>query len=147
MKIYLDSCCLNRPFDDLRADVVRMEAEAVVSIIDRCEDGEWKFYSSDVLLDELERNPHLDRKQKAFILYRSAKGHIDITADIVARAKQLEKAKIGPYDALHLASAEAGTIDVFLTTDRKLINAAKRADVKVKVMNPLIWLTEVLYDE
>ncbi|EHL04249.1 hypothetical protein HMPREF0322_05169 [Desulfitobacterium hafniense DP7] len=29
MKIYLDNCCLNRPFDDLSNDMVRMEAEAV----------------------------------------------------------------------------------------------------------------------
>lgn len=42
MRIYLDNCCLNRPYDDLRDDAVRMEAEAVIAIIDRCEKGVWE---------------------------------------------------------------------------------------------------------
>jgi hypothetical protein len=30
MKIYLDNCCLNRPFDDLSQDRVYLEAEAIL---------------------------------------------------------------------------------------------------------------------
>lgn len=147
MKIYLDNCCLNRPFDDLRDDVVRMEAEAVISIIDKCENGEWEFCASDVLFDEIDNNPNLVRKQKVLILYQSAKWHIDLTAKIIVRAKEFEHFNIKAYDALHLASAEAGNVDVFLTTDRKLINTAGRSDATVAVQNPLIWLMGVLYNE
>ena len=146
MKIYLDNCCLNRPFDDMRDDVVRMEAEAVIAIIDRCESGEWEFCASDILFDEIDNNPNFDRKQKVFILYQSAKRYIGLTTEIVSRAKELEQFKLKAYDALHLASAEIGKVDVFLTTDRKLINAAERSDIAIKVKNPLIWLTEVLYE-
>ncbi len=147
MKIYLDNCCLNRPFDDLDDDAVRMEAEAVIAIIDRCENGEWEFFSSDVLFDEIDNMPNFDRKQKVLMLYHSAKGHINLTTEIITRAKKLEHYNIKAYDALHLASAEAGNVELFLTTDRKLINAASRSDITIKVKNPLIWLTEVLYDE
>jgi hypothetical protein len=31
-KIYLDVCCLNRPFDDLRQDRVQFESDAVLGI-------------------------------------------------------------------------------------------------------------------
>lgn len=147
MKIYLDCCCLNRPFDVLLDDVVRMEAEAVITIIDRCENGGWELFTSDVLFDEIDNNPNLARKQKVLMLYQSAKGHIELTARILARAKQLESFNIKAYDALHIASAEAGGVNVFLTTDRKLINAAGRSDTSLQVKNPLIWLTEVLFDE
>ena len=147
MKIYLDSCCLNRPFDDLSNDAVRMEAEAVIAIIYRCESGEWEFCSSDVLFDEIDNTANLSRKEKALILYRSAKGHINLTPEIVSRAKELEHFRIKAYDALHLASAEAGNVGVFLTTDRKLINAAGRSDTTLNVKNPLLWLTGVLYDD
>jgi predicted nucleic acid-binding protein len=146
MKIYLDSCCLNRPFDDLRDDAVRMEAEAVMAIIDRCESGEWVFYASDVLFDEIDNTPDLNRKQKILILYRSATGHIDLTAEIIARAKELERFNVKAYDALHLASAEAEAVDIFLTTDRRLLNAATRSDTTINVKNPLLWLTKELYD-
>ena len=50
------------------------------------------------------------------------------------------------YDALHLASAEIATVDVFLTTDQKLIKAAKISGTKLAVKNPLMWLTEALYE-
>lgn len=147
MKIYLDCCCLNRPFDVLLDDVVRMEAEAVITVIDRCENGGWELFTSDVLFDEIDNNPNLARKQKVLMLYQSAKGHIELTTRILARAKQLESFNIKAYDALHIASAEAGGVNVFLTTDRKLINAAGRSDTSLQVKNPLIWLTEVLFDE
>jgi hypothetical protein len=147
MKIYLDSCCLNRPYDDLSDETVRLESEAVLAIIDRCENGgEWEFWGSDVLLDEISSIPHPGRRQRVMLLYRSSVGCVGLTDAIVARAKELAKFNIKPYDALHLASAEAGGADIFLTTDRKLVKVAKRADVKIKVENPLVWLTEVLYE-
>ena len=33
MKIYLDVCCLNRPFDDQTQDLIHLESEAVVLIL------------------------------------------------------------------------------------------------------------------
>ncbi len=145
MRLYLDNCCLNRPYDDLRDDMVRMEAESVMSIIARCEDGDWEFCSSDVLFDEIDNATNLVKKQKVLLLYGAATCHIDLTSKIVVRAKFIEGAGIKPYDSLHLASAEFGGADVFLTTDRKLISAAKRSDITIRVANPLQWLTEVLY--
>lgn len=147
MRIYLDNCCFNRPYDDLRDDMVRMEAEAVISIIAKGENGEWELCGSDILLDEIDNTTNLVKKQKVLLLYQTVTRHIDIAAGIVKRAKEVERSGVKPYDALHLASAEAANVDVFLTTDRKLINAAKKAGIQVKVENPLIWLAEVLYDE
>jgi hypothetical protein len=39
MRVYLDACCLNRPFDDRSQDRIRLEAEAVLAIIERVETG------------------------------------------------------------------------------------------------------------
>lgn len=147
MRIYLDSCCFNRPYDDLRDDRVRMEAEAVISIIAKCESGEWELCGSDILIDEIDNVMNFVKKQKILLLYRAASIHIDIADGIVRRAKEIERSGAKPYDALHLASAEAGGADIFLTTDRKLLNAAKRAGTGLKANNPLIWLSEALYDE
>lgn len=33
MRIYLDVCCLNRPFDDQTQDRIHLEAEAVLTIL------------------------------------------------------------------------------------------------------------------
>ncbi|MDR3331878.1 MAG: PIN domain-containing protein [Synergistaceae bacterium] len=144
MKIYLDNCCLNRPFDDLNYDIVRIESEAVVAIIDKCENEDWNFFSSDVLFDEISRLTDFVKKQKIMLLYRSATLHVEFTEEIILRGKELEQFGIESYDALHIASAESGGADVFLTTDNRLIKSANRANVNVLVKNPLIWLMEVL---
>jgi predicted nucleic acid-binding protein len=127
--------------------MVRMEREAVLAIIDLCEAEDWNFFGSDVLFDEMSLIADKIKKQKILLLCESAELYVALTNEIVTRAKRLEKHGIKPYDALHIASAESGGADIFLTTDRRLLNAAQRSDVKIKVGNPLKWLMEVLYEQ
>ena len=47
-------------------------------------------------------------------------------------------------DAYHIAYAESKEIDYFITVDKQLINAAKRANLKVKVVNPIEFIMEVI---
>ena len=146
-KIYLDNCCFNRPFDDLTDDKARLECEAVLTIIDRCESGLWDVFSGDVLDDEIDRMANAVKKQKVLKLYSSASVNIEITDDIISRAKEFQSGNIRPFDALHLASAEYAGADILLTTDKKFVNRALQSNAKVKVKNPVVWLTEVLLDE
>jgi len=143
----MDSCCLNRPYDDLSNDIVRLESEAVLTIIDRCERRFWDLCDSDILYDEIDRTTDIIRKEKIFALCNSSTINVELNDTIIKRAKELRLANVKPFDALHLASAEYGKADIFLTTDRRLFNASKRIDMKVKVSNPAIWLTEVLFNE
>lgn len=63
----------------------------------------------------------------------------------IARAQQLESMGFHAFDALHLACAESGDADVFLTADDQLLRIARNVGVQleVKVQNPLAWLREV----
>ncbi|MDQ2085741.1 hypothetical protein RBH29_04740 [Herbivorax sp. ANBcel31] len=36
MKIYLDVCCYNRPYDDNLDDRIEIESNAILSILNRC---------------------------------------------------------------------------------------------------------------
>jgi predicted nucleic acid-binding protein len=51
-----------------------------------------------------------------------------------------------PFDSLHLSVAEQNA-DYFLTTDVRLIRASARADLLVKVMNPIQFIMEVMSGE
>ncbi|MHC5615704.1 MAG: hypothetical protein ACYTXA_33200 [Nostoc sp.] len=53
------------------------------------------------------------------------------------------------HDALHLAFAEAGEADIFLTTDDRLFRKAKQFQniLKIEVENPTIWLMNILQTE
>lgn len=52
-RIYLDACCLNRPFDDQTQDRIRLEAEAVLLILAHIEAGDWDMIGSEALEFEI----------------------------------------------------------------------------------------------
>ena len=47
-------------------------------------------------------------------------------------------------DSFHVASAEIGQADIFLTVDDKLIKLCRKIPLTVRVMNPLEYIEEVL---
>lgn len=47
-------------------------------------------------------------------------------------------------DAYHIAYAESKNIDYFVTVDRQLINASKKANLNLKVVNPVEFVMEVM---
>ena len=84
---------------------------------------------------------------KTRILYNSLNGiELKYNNKIRERAIELQKLHIKGMDSLHIAIAEWYNLDIFITTDRLLINAGKRAKLKLKIMNPIeFW--EVLNNE
>ena len=147
MRIYMDACCMNRPFDDLSQERVYLEAEAILAIISRCENGEWTLLSSGTLDFELSRISDSEKYEKVLAIYSSANEHIKVTLELADRAKEFQKYGVKYFDSLHLALAESAEADVLLTTDDRLINAGKRTDAKVKILNPVTWLMEVMSNE
>lgn len=143
----MDNCCLNRPFDNQSHDKIRIESEAVLTIINHCEKNEWAYCKSDVLYDEIYKTEDIFKMEKVLSLYNSATIYIELNEQIIRRAKELISANIKPFDALHVSSAEYIKADIFLTTDKRLINLCKRIKLNIKVANPAIWLMEVLYNE
>ncbi len=147
--LYLDVCCLNRPFDDQSQTRVRLEAEAVLSILEMADAGKLRLASSDIIDDELSQMPDAERREKVELLLAAGSKHISLTTTVERRATEFQKWDISPLDALHLASAEAARADYFLTTDDDLLRRAHRhADqLKVKVENPAKWFIQEATDE
>jgi predicted nucleic acid-binding protein len=145
-RIYLDVCCLNRPFDDQRQDRVRLEAEAVLLILGRCEAGEWQWISSAVVEEEVDNTPSRERRSRVRAMLSGVQSVVALTAAAVTRAQALQAMGFRTYDALHLACAEQAAVDVFLTTDDRVLRIATRhtAQLPVRVANPLAWLLEVI---
>ena len=149
MTFYLDVCCLNRPFDDQSQHRVRLEAEAVLSILEMAAAGKLKLASSDIIDDELSQMPDDERREKVELLLDASSKHVLLTRSIERRATAFHKWNITPLDALHLASAEAAHAEYFLTTDDYLLRRAHRHadELKVKVENPAKWLIQESSDE
>lgn len=145
MRIYLDVCCLCRPFDDHGQDKIRIESEAVLTIIDHAQINKWVLLTSEVAELEISKIPVIDKRQKAQLLFSLLRPLIVIDESIENRTSELEKIGFKPFDALHIACAEEGRANVFLTTDDGLLKKAfqNKGKLKVQVKNPVIWLMEV----
>jgi len=96
MKVYLDVCCLNRPFDDQTHDRIRLEREAVLAIISRCQTGNWLLVGSEAIDIEVSRIPDREKRQKVGILYSISQSNVIVGADVEKRAIDLENLGFNP---------------------------------------------------
>jgi predicted nucleic acid-binding protein len=146
MRIYLDVCCLNRPFDDHMQDRVRLESEAVLTILRRGQTEGWIFQRSEVMDMEISKIPDDERKEKVILLSSILQSYIMVDEETEKRAIELEELGFKPFDALHIACGERGRADVLLTTDDELLRKAlqNKEILKIRVENPVRWLMEVI---
>ena len=149
LKIYLDTCCLSRSFDDQMQIRIYQEAEVIRQILDQVRFGDWHWISSDVLVNEVDRIPDLDQRLEIKNSIADAHQTVSVGASEILRGQQLETLGFKELDALHLACAESGSVDVFLTTDDGMLRVVKRYNVqlRVRVENPYIWFQEIVANE
>ena len=142
--VYIDVCCLNRPFDDQTQDRIRLESEAVLIILSQCMAGKLKWISSEVVEKEIAQTPDKWRQNRVKMLTSFADSIIKLNSGVIRRAEELELIGFGGFDALYLAAAEHGKADVLLTTDDgfEKIYRKHKEKIKLKVSNPLMWLEE-----
>jgi len=142
MKIYMDVCCLCRPFDDQMTGRIRLEATAVQEIIRRCAAQEYSLVSSEVIEEELSKIPDIRKRLRVWKILSVAKESILIDDGIVSRMHELIILGGDAMDSLHIACAERDGA-VLLTTDDGLITFFKsHRDIQVQIENPVIWLKE-----
>ena len=148
-RIYLDVCCWNRPFDGFSQERIRLEAEAILLIYKKFRLGIWVLLSSDIVEAELRKTPDLQRVNLIIAALAIAQAKAKLNDIIRKRAANLVKLGFKPFDAAHVASAEAANADVFLTTDDRLVRTAQRySDIlTVSIQNPVYWLIGVNQNE
>ena len=144
-KIYLDTCCLSRLLDPPTQVRLIEEAQAIRRILIHFLRSRWSWVSSAVVVDEVEQNPDLGKRIQVKTWVSLAHQTVSVTASEISRGRQLESLGFKEQDALHIACAESGKADIFLTTDDGLLRRAQRyqAQLHIRVENPVTWLEEV----
>ncbi|MBK8395514.1 MAG: hypothetical protein IPL26_09755 [Leptospiraceae bacterium] len=64
LNIYIDACCINRPFDDQRDGRVRLESESFLILLEEIEKGKLNWLGSVILDFEIEQNPDKIKQKK-----------------------------------------------------------------------------------
>jgi len=140
LKVYLDNCCYNRPFDDLSQDKVRDEATAKLFIQSLIKYRSLELHSSFMLLYEISDNPFAsNREYISDFVNEYSSGYIS-TEEVDPLSKEIMKTGIKQKDSIHLACSMIAGCDYFITTDKRILTY--RTD-KIKIVNPIdfvkIW--------
>lgn len=145
MKIYLDTCCLNRLSDRQIQERIRQETEAVNIMLSNFRTKRWHWISSSILQFEINQNPDLDQRVSLTTLLQLGHQIVFVGGEEIWRGEELEGLGFKKLDALHIACAESGDVDILLTTDDRMLRRAKRyrAQLRVRVENPYTWLQEI----
>lgn len=142
MKVYLDVCCLCRPFDESLDNRIQLEAEAVLAILAECRE-KWVLVTSEVISHELNAITSFDKREKALSCLSLAREHVILTPDIISSAEMLWQNGVDTYDALHYACALSADA-VFVTVDDALIKKimALPGHQVHTAYNPVPWFME-----
>ena len=144
MRVYLDTCSLQRPLDDRSQPRVALEAEAVLMLLKLAEAGGLSLLSSEALEFEIGRVPNPTRRHHALRMLSVASERLVLSAEIEALSKTLHAAGLQPMDALHLALAVEHRADFFCTTDDRLLKKAKGLETRsTKLVTPIELVMEV----
>ena len=82
MRVYLDNCCYNRPFDDQSQLKVRLETEAKLFVQQLMRTGVVEYVWSDMLDKEALDNPFPMQRVKIMAWKSGAKIDVEITPEI-----------------------------------------------------------------
>lgn len=144
LRIYLDACCLQRPFDDQTQPRIRVETEAVLAILASVQVGGVTMLNSEALEYEIGRIPNEQRRHEAFALLTLAGERLAMSDQVESLAEVLEERGIHPMDAVHLALASTYRADYFATCDDALLRKARQeSGLSCKPLSILELFTEI----
>jgi predicted nucleic acid-binding protein len=144
LRIYLDCCSLQRPFDDQTQPRIKVESEAILAILAIVESGEVALLNSDALEYEISRIPNTIRRVESQSLLKLANEFIAMSSTVSVQANSFHARGIRPMDAIHLAMADVAKVDFFCTTDDRFLKLAQGIpQLSCRVVSVLDLLLEV----
>lgn len=141
MRMYLDNCCFNRPFDNQDSLTVRLETEAKLHIQGMVKAGTLALGWSYVLDYENAANPYEERRAEIHRWSEIADRHVEETPGILDAMRDAIVKGLKPLDALHLACAMAMQCEFFLTVDKGMLRRAGAFD-NIRICSPVDFVME-----
>jgi len=146
VKIYLDNCCFNRPYDNQKQERIHLESLAKLYVQQQIIDEKISFVWSFILEYENSQNPYEIRREAIRKFSYRSREYIDEAnkEGIIKEAKDIMSTGIKVKDSLHLACAILSSCDYFITTDNRLL---KYETDKIKLADPLQFVREMEEDD
>lgn len=140
MRIYLDNCCYNRPYDDQSQMRISLETQAKLYVQRLVREKKIELAASYVLDYENSDNPYEMRKNSIaeFITTETAI-YVDVShhEELSAKVAEIMDTVIKYKDACHVACAIYAKCDFFISTDVRLL---KYKSDEIEMLNPIDFL-------
>jgi predicted nucleic acid-binding protein len=145
IRIYLDNCAYNRPYDDQTQPKVTIETLAKLHIQELALKREIDIVWSYILKFENSRNV-FTAKRAAIAQWEKISAYFVQKSDSVTTlARQIEASGIKPADSLHIACAIIAKCDYMVTVDKRIL---KYNDNRIIICNPVDFINrENEYDQ
>ena len=145
MRVYLDICCYNRPYDEQTLLKIRLETQSKINIQKLVLDGKIELVWSFILSYENSMNPFVEKRMQITEWCKMAIVDCDLIEEISKKSEELMKRGLRLKDSLHLACAIFSNADYFITTDKGILN---KKISEINVINPVdfIFLMEGSYE-
>ncbi len=134
MKIYMDNCCYNRPYDDQSQMRIYLETQAKLHIQDMIRREKIELVTSYILDFENSNNRSM-QKQLAIQKFMNEYAALYVSnrneKDITKLAEAIMETGIKEKDAYHVACAVMAECNYFVTTDDRLL---KYQSEKIKLV-------------
>ncbi|MDA3800052.1 MAG: PIN domain protein [Kiritimatiellae bacterium] len=143
MRIYLDNCCFNRPYDDQLHIRIKLETEAKLRIQDDIRNGLHQLVWSYILDYENGKNPFNERSELISKWGKYAIVDISESKELLHYAKMFLKCGFKKYDSLHIACAIIGNAEYFVTTDDGILRKSNLVE-DIQLIDPIGFIKEVI---
>lgn len=143
MRIYLDMCCYNRPYDDQSQLKIALETQAKLHIQNLIKEKKLELITSYMLRYECNNNPFEMRRTTIFDFINDntfAYVGSERKTEIEKKAKEIMLTGIKFKDACHVASAIYAKCEYFISTDIRLL---KYKTNDLKMMTPIEFISEM----
>ncbi|WP_419025612.1 hypothetical protein [Emergencia sp.] len=143
MRIYLDNCCYNRPYDDQSQMRINLDTQAKLYIQLMIKDKKIELVTSYVLDFENSKNRVIQKKLAISTFMEENESYYvgeERQDEIRTMVRQIMDTGVKEKDAAHVACAIYAKSDYFITTDDRLL---KYTSDQVKILTPGEFIREI----
>ena len=140
MRVYLDNCCFNRPYDDQSQFKVSLETQSKLFIQEQIKIGRLELVDSFILRYENNENPFTIRRESILdFIKKYSSYYVDYSGFKTQSSlfSEIMDTGIKKKDAAHVVCAVFGGCEYFLTTDKRLL---KYKSDSIEIMNPVSFI-------
>ena len=142
IRVYLDNCCYNRPYDDQSQVRISLESQAKLEIQDMIKNAKIKLVTSYMTEYENAQNP-IETRRKNIALFQKENENVHVMSTAVEKNKntvtEIENTGVKHKDAIHITCAMLAEADYLISTDDRLL---KYQTERIHLVTPIEFLNK-----